>query len=83
LKNGVQFSLTKFIFQLKKKLITMSIRKGRKERGSREEGKTEVRKKYESLGRESNIFEVSHLFPQSGCSFHLLGETRLINCITF
>jgi hypothetical protein len=36
----------------------MSIRKGRKERGSREEGKTEVRKKYESLGRESNIFEV-------------------------
>jgi hypothetical protein len=34
----------------------MSIRKGRKERGSREEGKTEVRKKYERLGRESNIF---------------------------
>jgi hypothetical protein len=55
----------------------MSIRKGRKE------GKTEVRKKYETLGRESNIFEVCHLFPQSGCSFHLLGETRLINCITF
>jgi hypothetical protein len=42
LKNGVQFSLTKFIFQLTK--TNNNVHKKRKERGSREEGKTEVRK---------------------------------------